>query len=47
MRWRIIAMRWMRPAAESFGIKRNAVDQMKSRMMTKLREIVESLKPVV
>ena len=33
--------------AESFGIKRNAVDQMKSRMMTKLREIVESLKSVV
>ena len=33
--------------AESFGIKRNAVDQMKSRMMTKLREIVESLKAVV
>ena len=33
--------------AESLGIKRNAVDQMKSRMMTKLREIVESLKAVV
>ena len=33
--------------ADSFGIKRNAVDQMKSRMMTKLREIVESLKSVV
>ena len=33
--------------AESFGIKRNAVDQMKSRMMTKLRDIVESLKSVV
>ena len=33
--------------AESFGIKRNAVDQMKNRMMTKLREIVESLKAVV
>ena len=33
--------------AESFGIKRNAVDQMKSRMMTKLREIVESLKSIV
>ena len=33
--------------AESFGIKRNAVDQMKSRMMTKLREIVDSLKSVV
>ena len=33
--------------AESFGIKRNAVDQMKSRMMTRLREIVESLKSVV
>ena len=33
--------------AESFGIKRNAVDQTKSRMMTKLREIVESLKSVV
>ena len=33
--------------AESFGIKRNAVDQMKSRMMTKLREIVDSLKAVV
>ena len=33
--------------AECFGIKRNAVDQMKSRMMTKLREIVESLKSVV
>ena len=33
--------------AESFGVKRNAVDQMKSRMMTKLREIVESLKAVV
>ena len=33
--------------ADSFGIKRNAVDQMKSRMMTKLREIVESLKTVV
>ena len=33
--------------AESFGIKRNAVDQMKSRMMTKLREIAESLKEVV
>lgn len=33
--------------ADSFGLKRNAVDQMKSRMMTKLREIVESLKAVV
>ena len=33
--------------AESFGIKRNAVDQMKNRMMTRLREIVESLKSVV
>ena len=33
--------------AESLGIRRNAVDQMKSRMMTKLREIVESLKSVV
>ena len=33
--------------AESLGIKRNAVDQMKSRMMTKLREIVESLKAIV
>ena len=33
--------------ADSFGIKRNAVDQMKSRMMAKLREIVESLKSVV
>ena len=33
--------------ADSFGIKRNAVDQMKSRMMTKLREIVESLKSIV
>ena len=33
--------------AESFGIKRNAVDQMKSRMMTRLREVVESLKAVV
>ena len=33
--------------ADGFGIKRNAVDQMKSRMMTKLREIVESLKAVV
>ena len=33
--------------ADSLGIKRNAVDQMKSRMMTKLREIVESLKSVV
>ena len=33
--------------ADSFGIKRNAVDQMKSRMMTKLREIVDSLKSVV
>ena len=33
--------------ADSFGIKRNAVDQMKSRMMSKLREIVESLKSVV
>ena len=33
--------------AESFGIKRNAVDQMKSRMMAKLREIVESLTSVV
>ena len=33
--------------AESFGIKRNAVDQMKSRMMGKLREIAESLKSVV
>ena len=33
--------------AESFGIKRNAVDQMKSRMMVRLREIVESLKAVV
>ena len=33
--------------ADSFGIKRNAVDQMKSRMMTKQREIVESLKSVV
>ena len=33
--------------ADSFGIKRNAVDQMKSRMMTKLREIVESLKAIV
>ena len=33
--------------AESLGIKRNAVDQMKSRMMTKLREIVEALKSVV
>ena len=33
--------------ADSFGIKRNAVDQMKSRMMAKLREIVESLKAVV
>ena len=33
--------------AESFGIKRNAVDQVKSRMMIKLREIVDSLKAVV
>ena len=33
--------------ADSFGLKRNAVDQMKSRMMIKLREIVESLKAVV
>lgn len=33
--------------ADSFGLKRNAVDQMKSRMMTKLSEIVESLKAVV
>ena len=33
--------------ADSLGIKRNAVDQMKSRMMTKLRELVESLKAVV
>ena len=33
--------------AESLGVKRNAVDQMKSRMMTKLREIVDSLKAVV
>ncbi len=33
--------------AESLGIKRNAVDQMKSRMMAKLREIVASLKSVV
>lgn len=33
--------------ADSFGIRRNAVDQMKSRMMAKLREIVESLKSVV
>lgn len=33
--------------ADSLGIKRNAVDQMKSRMMVKLREIVESLKSVV
>ena len=33
--------------ADSFGLKRNAVDQMKRRMMTKLREIVESLKAVV
>ena len=33
--------------ADSFGITRNAVDQMKSRMMTKLREIVGDLKAVV
>ena len=33
--------------ADSLGIKRNAVDQMKSRMMTKLRELVETLKAVV
>ena len=33
--------------SESFGIERNAVDQMKSRMMTKLREILESLKSIV
>ena len=33
--------------ADSFGINRNAVDQMKSRMMAKLREIVASLKSVV
>ena len=33
--------------AESFGIKRNAVDQMKNRMMARLREIVESLKAIV
>ena len=40
-------------AADSFGIKRNAVDQMKSRMMTKLREIAAvrgwsaALKPAI
>ena len=33
--------------AESLGITRNAVDQMKSRMMIRLREIVGSLKSVI
>ena len=33
--------------ADSLGINHNAVDQMKSRMMTKLREIVKSLRSVV
>lgn len=33
--------------AESLGVKRNAVDQMKSRMMTRLRDIVGALKSVI
>ena len=32
--------------AASFGIARNAVDQMKSRMMTRLRELVAALEKV-
>ena len=32
--------------AESFGITRNAVDQMKNRMMSRLRELVADLEKV-